>query len=161
MTSNLYFNNLYGRVSANANSCELGSLPGSAGYPQRNLSIRSTSYISEISDALYLVDTNSSGTATLYKIFGEHSKKSGSYTGNGNSTSRTITTKSYGHFVCIWSEVGIVFVTPMGAFCKKTSATTITGLAQTVCKCANGTITITSSDNLINGNNVAYSYMFL
>lgn len=93
-----------------------------------------------------------------YKVFGDHNKPTGTYTGDGTSTSRTISTGGVGNLLLIHSSNGMALVTPYGAICKTASGTTTAGLANTACKYVNGVLTIASTSTYVNASGVTYSY---
>ena len=72
LTTNLYFNNMYGRINANENSCEFTALPGSSGYPQKTIIIHKENFKSDIAESLYFRHMTSSSSYTDYAIYGEH-----------------------------------------------------------------------------------------
>lgn len=55
------------------------------------------------------------GSGTVYKVHHAGNKPIGSYSGNGSSTQRTISTGGIGRVLFVWSSYSFGFVTPAGA----------------------------------------------
>lgn len=98
----------------------------------------------------------SSGVGKYYNIFGEHNKPSGSYTGNGSATSRTINIASIGAGILIISDNGMAIVTSAGAIMGY--GTTISGLGSGTVTFKDGVLTLKTADNKLNANGVYYDY---
>lgn len=98
----------------------------------------------------------SSGVGKFYNIFGEHNKPSGSYTGNGSATSRTINIASIGAGILIISDNGMAIVTSAGAIMGY--GTTISGLGSGTVTFKDGVLTLKTADNKLNANGVYYDY---
>lgn len=96
-----------------------------------------------------------------YNILGEHNKPSGTYTGNGSSTERTIDIGGIGNTLVITSDYGVAIVTKYGAIVKTASGNSVTGLAESAVKFADGVLTIKSSSSYVNGSGYTYSYQVL
>lgn len=73
----------------------------------------------ELNDVLKLYQRKN-GVLNRYKIFGEHSKPFGSYTGTGSASERTINTYGIGRLLLVYKEGSDVFalVSPQGALVK-------------------------------------------
>lgn len=93
-----------------------------------------------------------------FDVFGSHNKHTGSYTGNGSATERTIDTGGYGGILTIRSTQGIAFVTVFGTFCITNSGTVkyITNTSWDGYK-----VTISTDDALLNGSGVTYDWYVL
>lgn len=97
-----------------------------------------------------------------YDIFGRHNKPSGSYTGNGSATSRTIETGGLGNVVAIWSVTNyITIVTPRGAFAFYTESTTPYIFTNSNAKFGNGVLTIATDSGALNRSSQIYYYQVL
>jgi len=101
------------------------------------------------------------GSGVLYNLFGDHNKPKGSYTGNGGSASRTISTGGIGSAIAIWSDNGLAIVTPAGAVKKTVTGTSASGVAQSGCTFENGVLTIASTDTCLNASGITYNYQVL
>lgn len=100
------------------------------------------------------------GNQTRYKVFGEHNKPSGSYTGNGSSIERQIEVGGIGKWLGIYSQQGVVIVTPAGGF-YGTGGSNFAHFGSSVAIFQNGILTIKSTANVFNMNNETYYYQFL
>lgn len=100
-------------------------------------------------------------TANSYSLFGEHNKPSGSYTGNGSATSRTIQTGGLGDAVLVISKTKStsLIVTPSGAFGK--TGGSIGYFGYDTAHFENKILTIASTDVALNANTVTYTYRVL
>lgn len=88
--------------------------------------------------------------STTYNIFGEHNKPSGSYTGNGSATSRTIDTGGIGDNCLVWGNGAIGVVCVSGAQFGTTLYPEL--------KINNGNIIIAGTNSLFNANGKTYYY---
>lgn len=86
-------------------------------------------------------------------------KPSGTYTGNGDATVRTIATGGIGSVIAIWSARGIGIVMPGGAFGKKGDS--VVKYDYGVANAANGNLKMATTDSFFNENGVTYSYLVL
>lgn len=117
----------------------------------RNLGANNALYLQEYVD----------GKATSYRIFGEHNKPSGTYTGNGSATSRMIEIGGIGNAViviCTANSTALI-ITASGAF-GKTGGSTGYFSYDTV-HFTNGIITIASTDGSLNASGKNYTYQVL
>lgn len=100
------------------------------------------------------------GTSTWYPYTGN--KPTGSYTGNGSGTSRTIDTGVMSNAIILWGD-GIYgymsLVTPQGIICKDTA--TVEGGNSGVATFRDGVLTIASSNEIYNENGRTYHYQVL
>lgn len=86
-------------------------------------------------------------------------KPSGSYTGNGDATERTIEIGGIGHGVLIWSSNGAAIVTKAGGY--KLYDTTVSGLPYANCRFDGTNLVIASTDLCLNASGVFYGYQVL
>ena len=131
----------------------------------RNLTVNNTSVA--LQNALSMWDTTTSGT---YYGFGTHNKPTGSYTGNGSSTQRTIQVphilESRG--ILIYADTGSgnagALVTQCGAFILSASGT-VSGLpfgqARWSYGSGAGNLVLTTTSDSLNKNGVKYNYQVL
>jgi hypothetical protein len=94
-------------------------------------------------------------------IFGEHNKPSGSYTGNGSATQRTVTVGGIGEVLTITSDTGMALVTNRGAICLNRQTGVLSGLKSYEVNYQNGVLTIAIADAFVNGSSIAYWYQVL
>jgi hypothetical protein len=99
------------------------------------------------------------GSETWYTIFGEHNKPSGSYTGNGSDTSRTIDTGGIGGILYVWSDHCSGLITIHGAIYWSGFSGYVTN--SSVKFATDGVLTISTSSNYFNANGVTYHYQVL
>lgn len=95
-----------------------------------------------------------------YRIFDECSKPTGSYTGNGSSTSRTIETGGLGNVLAIYSSTGVVLVTPKGGFYGYNNSS-FSHFPYDTAHFINGVLTIASTHTTLNTNGQEYTYQVL
>ena len=119
---------------------------------RRNISVDNSIANPDVKNALWLNNTVD-GNTTGYKIFGEHNKPSGSYTGNGSTTQRVINTGGIGTLFVVSSTKGGAIVTPNAAYAFKYNDTT-----PRICDAyvSNGTVYMNSADSSLNENGVTY-----
>ena len=97
-----------------------------------------------------------------YNIFGEHNKPSGSYTGNGDATRRTINVGGIGNILAITYDGHFVFVHSKGAFGTYTDGrTTMESFNADTVSFNNGVLTIKSASGFLNGGACQYVYYVL
>lgn len=102
-----------------------------------------------------------SGGNSDYKLYGEHNKPTGSYTGNGSSTSRTIDVGGVGQLLLITGNKYFTLVTVNGCFTGLYTSTTASVIPGAECKFDGGILTIASTKTNINANGVTYYYRLL
>lgn len=103
-----------------------------------------------------------SGSESNYKLYGEHNKPTGSYTGNGTSTSRTIDVGGIGQPLLIISPKGyFALVTSNGCITGLSTSTTVSAIPSAECKFDGGILTIASTKANINANGATYYYRLL
>lgn len=160
LNSELWFYNKQGRIVANSNTFQI-ELRNDVGDTnnRRFMNINNLSS-SGLTNALRFAEIVN-GTQNSYNIFGEHNKPSGSYTGNGSATSRTIETGGIGNAViviCTANSTALI-ITASGAF-GKTGGSTGYFSYDTV-HFTNGIITIASTDGSLNASGKNYTYQVL
>ena len=106
------------------------------------------------------ISSRINGVFTSYNIFGEHNKPSGSYTGNGSATSRTITTGGIGNAILIWGNSSLCLACPLGCFYFAASSS-YKDYMQTDVKFENGVLKLTSASTYANASGVTYNYQVL
>lgn len=111
-----------------------------------------TSRIAELKSGMLEIESTIPKNAGPIKV-----SKTGTYGGNGSSSSRDIQVNGMGHFIAVWSERGCAIVTPSGAFTGTGSAVSFVSGAT----CTNGVIHLSTSNSVLNANGVTYSYQVL
>ena len=117
--------------------------------------------------ALYLYDENNEHYLTLrvlkdgvdnyYRLFSEHNKPSGSYTGNGDATLREIAVGGIGKVLLIRNDThGFAIVYSEGACVFDHTGYTFVPFAQ--CYYANGTLVLKTTNNVLNGSSSKSNY---
>ena len=102
------------------------------------------------------------GHYSPYKIFGEHNKPSGTYSGNGGS--QTIDTGGLGDVILVQltgSGGGFALVTKSGAIGKLNSNNSVFALADTEAKFIGGVLTLNSSNYGVNRSGYGYNWQVL
>lgn len=94
-----------------------------------------------------------------YRIFGEHNKPSGSYTGNGSATERTIDTGGIGE-VCIISTGTTCGLLTNGGFIGKNGTTVVT-LPKTEACFEAGKIKLATANATVNYNGSTITYQVI
>lgn len=94
-------------------------------------------------------------------IYGDHNKPGGTYTGNGDATSRTIDIGGKGALLVITSDIGTALVTARGAICHERTGTAVTGVVSWEVEFQNGKLKITTTNTLLNKNQQKYYYQVL
>lgn len=112
---------------------------------------------------LLRVFSKESGSTVVYDIFGQHNKPTGSYTGNGSATSRTVSVGGIGNCLLIRSgkESGTVVLVngSMGGIGK--IASTPKAFTSDSVSYTDGVLTIASTDDCLNLNGMTYYYQVL
>ncbi len=102
------------------------------------------------------------GTLKQYRILGDHNKPTGSYTGNGSATARTINVGGIGGWLGVCSGSYIIgIITQNGAMFFNTTNSTVKCFPVAQAKYISGVLTISSADDLLNKNGSAYHYQVL
>lgn len=84
-------------------------------------------------------------------------KPTGTYTGNGDATSRTISTGGIGNVLYVWSENGNAVIMPTGGFVSSPSSG-VTRLPSNEARFANGVLTLSTTNAVINANGTVTEY---
>ena len=92
------------------------------------------------------------------KLFGEHNKPSGSYTGNGSATSRTIDIGGIGYVLRIINHTYITFVWGRGGFTINSADGTITKYSESELAFKDGVLTLATTNGKVNYNGSIYIY---
>lgn len=146
--------NKYASIYANENQIRLMTRNVAGDNTTRRQLILQNSNIGELLGCLHLNDTE---TAKNYMVHGEHNKPSGSYTGNGSATKRTIQTGAIGNWVGINGTYGTMAVlNPKGGWYKE--GTSIVAFGVDVGYAADGNIYLSSEKVQLNGNGYEYVY---
>ena len=101
------------------------------------------------------------GTWSQYAILHTGNKPSGSYTGNGDATSRTIAAGGIGDAVLIRSANGIVLVVGASGGFARIPSTGVTDVTSNDVTFGGGSITIKSTKGVLNTSGVTYYYQVL
>ena len=96
-----------------------------------------------------------------FNVFGSHNKTSGSYTGNGSATKRTVSLTGLGNGLLIMSSQGTVIVTNAGSILVHALGGTVSSLSSSELNYYAGTLTIESTDERVNKAGVTYWYQVL
>lgn len=123
---------------------------------RRQLLMCNPQYMADIATSLQLVDVPN---AKYYNIFGEHNKPSGSYTGNGSETKRTIPTGGIGHAVLI--EYGAYSVILTGATSIISTGSSMKSLPWSNGYFDGSNIVLATTDAALNTNGVEYKWHVL
>ena len=93
-------------------------------------------------------------------IFYAGNKPTGTYTGNGDATKRTINIgSSMPRSIIVTSSNGMVLMTYYGAIYKETSGTTVSGLSWGECALLDtGNIQLITTNPMLNASGVVYTY---
>lgn len=112
-------------------------------------------------DSLKYVERDGDAYA-VKTIFGEHNKPTGSYTGNGSATTRTIDVGGVGGWLGVCSGSYIIgIITQNGAMFFNTTNSTVKCFPVAQAKYMSGVLTISSTDDFLNKNGSAYHYQVL
>lgn len=114
-----------------------------------------------LANKLLLRDYENGIATGTYNIYGEHNKPSGSYTGNGSATSRTINTGGIGSAILIWSNNGYVSLCSVYGGFGRTANVTAQALSGNIVKFETGILTLTTDNVALNANGVTYHYQVL
>ena len=96
------------------------------------------------------------GTSSLYNVYGQHNKPSGSYTGNGSTSARTVQVGGSGDVLLVRQGKMCYFVTPEGVTYSTGGAANTTYTITFI----DGVLTIPGESNL-NNSGQAYYYQVL
>lgn len=96
---------------------------------------------------------------TWYNIHHTGNKPSGSYTGNGDATLRTIAVGGIGNCVVVWSIVGYAFINPSGAVAVY--ANQLSAPNSTEVNFNDGILALITTNGALNENGITYYYQVL
>ena len=98
------------------------------------------------------------GTKKAWKrVLTDKNKPTGTYSGNGNLTSRAINASGFGNVIVVYSQLGIAIVTPNGAIIAENSGTS-TYLSSTEAMYLNGVMTLATTNKTLNASGYTYRY---
>lgn len=147
-----------GSVSADANGINMTTRNVAGDNTNQRLLIAfNSSYRNSVSNCLVLRDKDN-GVEKDYYLLHTSNKPSGTYTGNGDATSRTIDVGGIGRWLGIASANSVVFVNNLGGFGIDRSTKAITNFAQNELKYQNGVLTMATSSELVNFATRGYLY---
>ena len=106
----------------------------------------------------FCVSHKFNGIANNYTVLHTGNKPSGTYTGNGSATSRTINTGGVGDWVAIKSNNGIVILSNHGV---SSTGTALASISYNSAHFTGGILTLVTTDALLNANGVTYYYHVL
>lgn len=110
--------------------------------------------------AYLLTYRKSNNSYHITALSGHRSAPFGSYIGNGSSTKRTISVGiNAGNTISIWSNNGSAFINKAGGIAK--SGSTTKGLSASAINFSKGTLTIASTDSLVNESDITYYFEVL
>ena len=127
-------------------------------WDRRRTLILNTRQASGIADALKLCSLDT-GNWVDYPILHTGNKPSGSYTGNGSITSRTISTGGIGNAVVITSNQGTAILTFGKGIIIIDNG--LSAIANGNAAFSNGTITLATTNAAVNASGVTYTYQVL
>lgn len=98
------------------------------------------------------------GTKKAWKrVLTDKNKPTGTYSGNGNLTSRAINASGFGNVIVVYSQLGIAIVTPNGAVVTENGGTS-TYLSSTEAMYLNGVMTLATTNKTLNASGYTYRY---
>ena len=98
------------------------------------------------------------GTGKAWRrVLTDKNKPRGTYSGNGDSTSRTINASGFGNVIVVYSRLGIAIVTPNGAVVTENGGTS-TYLSSTEAMYLNGVMTLATTNKTLNASGYIYGY---
>lgn len=144
--------------SGNKYSANVGVFPEGLPYFGRRKDNSLQSYIILEADKLRF----NSETAGIYStVLHTGNKPSGSYTGNGSATSRTVAVGGIGEVLTITSDTGMALVTNRGAICLNRQTGALSGLKSYEVNYQGGVLTIATSSDFVNKSSLGYWYQVL
>ena len=161
ITTNLYFNSKYGRVMATETYAQIDAINNPDDTTTFNSLILMNKAGVESSglDELLILHTLEAGSTTGgYRVFGEHNKPSGTYSGNGSATSRTIDTGGVGRFLMIQMSGYFILVTRQGGLLVETENKAISYFSVSELFFKDGILTIATTNSKVNTSGVTYQY---
>ena len=91
------------------------------------------------------------------RVLTDKNKPMGTYSGNGNLTSRAINASGFGNVIVVYSQLGIAIVTPNGAIVTENGGTS-TYLSSIEAMYVNGTMKLATTNKTLNASGYTYSY---
>ena len=91
------------------------------------------------------------------RVLTDKNKPMGTYSGNGNLTSRAINASGFGNVIVVYSRLGIAIVTPNGAVVTENGGTS-TYLSSTEAMYLNGVMTLATTNKTLNASGYIYGY---
>ena len=116
----------------------------------------------DLVNALLLQEKDTNSVQTNYKLFGQHNKPTGTYTGNGSATARTINTGGIGRnfmVYCQETDSYAIFGTRGGIGKVGTTQKVFNG--DMAYSNAEGSFVIKTTDTLFNQNGATYYYQVI
>jgi len=94
-----------------------------------------------------------------FPVLTGYNKPGGSYTGDGETTSRIVPTSGIGHWIIIWNEFGFALLGPGGAMiCARGE---ISWISEAEAYCEDGMIHLATDNAVLNGKGTTVSYQVL
>ena len=124
----------------------------------RAIQLEDSTMTPAIKDALQFINYVDS-KYEYYKIYGEHNKPTGSYTGNGSTTQRIIPTGGLGDVVVISSTLGNVMCLRNGSFAF--SSSTQKAFPGNQAQAVNGEIILATNNEFLNKSGQEYKFWVL
>lgn len=152
----------FGNIYADNSSIMLQTLKTIGGKELCKLALRNSLYTGgSVAHALSFINQLADGISTEYKIYGEHNKPSGSYTGNGSATERVINIGGIGDILFIKSPYNpnTALVFEYGAFVCGITDTNYLPSAE--CKFKEGKLILNTANSAVNASNTTISYRVL
>lgn len=159
MTNRLFVKDWVGLDGNEAGAFIFARKEKNSEYPNRILFLASENYTPHTKDAVILRDTRAEGNYTDYNILHTSNKPSGSYTGNGDATERTIDVGGIGNVLAIWSHHASCYVTAAGVIFLYNDQ--IFGFGSSKVKFVDGYLTIAESHDALNQLGTVYGYQVL
>lgn len=145
-------------VQAGTNDLLLASATDSTWQNLRRIVVFNSAGRSSLKMAAQIHDVVD-GTTTTYNLHGGHNKTTGTYTGNGSTTSRAIATGGIGNCVLITSSKGTAILSNGSGITFNSSV--VASLLYSAAHFIDGTLTIASSSDFVNASGITYTYQVL
>lgn len=155
----VFLTNGYGRVQSSSDAATMNTFDTPKDMNnRRSFAVNNHNYKSNIIDALQLTDILN-GTVKEYRLYGEHNKPSGSYTGNGSATERRINIGGIGRTLYIYASNGYSCnVDNNGAISHADTNTQIVSLLRNELRFVEGELIIATTNDRCNENGRIYYY---
>ena len=158
LSGELFIAGGYGRLVSNSEALQLENRNVIGDTSNRRMLYLRSSQAHELINALVLGDLVG-GTQKTYNVYGGHNKPTGSYSGTGSATARTIDTKGLGGAILVYSNSGwSALVGYYGAICFGGGNTS---LQYTAAKFQNGVLTLATTETALNRSGTTYYYQVL